>query len=570
MRYRRVWHVVVGYTVIAIGFLELADLTLEAFDGPDYILGWLFLAVLSGFPIAVALAWVFDFTTDGIKRTAPQPSSPVSQSPTTLIVLVVASAVVSGATGWFLAGRSAGTSLVQSLVVLPLANLTGIAGQDYFVDGIHDALISELARLSAIDVVSRTSAMQYRDSRKSLREIGNELDVEAVLEGSVLRSGDQITVNAKLLDVERERNLWSGQYQRATSEIGALQSEVVLNIAREIQLSLSPDEENRLKNTKSVNPQALDSLLQGRARWRNQSAEDIEQSINLFNTALTYEPNFAEAYASLAQAYISLTWVTSDPLMPSQVLPQAKAAAQRALAIDPDSPDAHMAIGLVAWRFEFDKALAEQSFARAIELSPSHAEALHWYALFLATSGDNDNAQARINRALELDPLSLLITANRGWIYYFGGDFEQALANATAANKLWPDSGIPHYHEGLSLLALDRPGEAVMAFQRSIELSGRLPYLLSALGVASARAGSIDEAEQVLTELNELDYTSPYLLAALESALGRTDEALVHLATAVEARDSYLAFLAVDPIFAELRNEQEFVEILDQVGHTTR
>ena len=570
MRHRRVWRVVAAYAVGAYGLLEVADLTVSALDAPPIILTWLFLMALCGFPIAVALAWIFDFTSEGIKRAPVEVQEPKYRSSTAFIFLLVLSIAIAGATGWFLAGRTNSLHEVRAIAVLPLINLTGEPDQDYFVDGIHESLIAEIARLPEIDVISRTSAMQYRGTDKSLQEIGDELGIDTVVEGSILRAGNNVTFIAKLVSVNPERNLWSGQYERTTENMATLQREVVLSIAREIRLSLRPADEIRLTTSVQVDARAQDALLRGRAYWRNQTSEDVEAAIAQFNSALAYDPQYASAYASLAESFVSLSWVGQNPLAPDQVFPRAKAAAFRALQIDSTVADAHSAVGIVAWRYQFDATAAEDAFARAVELEPSNAQVLHWLALFLATRGRFAEAEKMIDRALELDPMSLLITANRGWIHYFAGRPSIALSNANTALQLWPESGIPYYHRGLALLQLGRVADAIDAFSRAIELSGPLPYLRATLAYAQARSGATDAAEMILAELENRDYTAPYLLAMVELGLGRKSVAFDRLEAALNARDAYLAFLAVDPVWEPLRSEDRFAHIMEEAGHTIR
>ena len=283
---------------------------------------------------------------------------------------------------------------------------------------------------------------------------------------------------------------------------------------------------------------------------------------------MAFEPEYALAYAGLAESYVALSWLGENPLAPGEVFPRARAAALRALQIDPAVADAHVALGLVAWRYARDAIAAEEAFAHAIEIEPSNADALHWFAMFLTTRGRFDEALALIDRALELDPLSLLITANRGWIQYFSGRPSDALSNAGAAQQLWPASGIPYYHQGLVLVQLGRVDEAIQAFENAIERSGRLPYLLAALGHASAVAGDAAGAKTLLLELRERNYAAPYLQAAVELALGNSENALGFLGQALDAQDAYLAFLAVDPIWGPLRSEPRFASILGDAGYT--
>jgi len=567
MRRRRVWRVAAAYAIGAVGLLEGADIALGALSAPPQVLTWLVLAVVAGFPCAMAAAWVFDLTPQGVKRTEDAKPEGAYRSKTALVVLVVLSLGIAGTSGWLLARQGTPSGQVQGIVVLPLANLTGDPTEDYFVDGIHDALIAELSRLPGIKVISRTSATHYRETTKSLKEIGSELAVEAVVEGSVLRSGERVSVIAKLLTVDPEQNLWTGEYERTMDEVSDIQRELALRIAREVRVSLRPEDEARLRTSETVDPRAYDDLFRAKALWRNQTEEDVEQSIALFNRAITVEPEYAEAYAGLAQSYISLSWIGIDPLAPQSVFPRARAAAVRALRLDSTVAEAHAIIGLVDWRYGLDAEAGESSFLRALEHEPNNAGVHHWYALFLSSRWRADEAEERIGKALELDPLSLIITANRGWIHYFDGNPERALSDAEATAQLWPTSGIPYYHRGLALVQLGELDEAIRAFRIAIQRSGRLPYVLAAMGNALAANGEAGEARDILDDLETREYVAPYLLAMVALGLGEAEGALERLEAGFQVRDAYLPFLAVDPVWEPLRSDPRFIHILERVGH---
>lgn len=567
MRRRKVWRVAVAYVIGAVAILEGGDVAVGALSLSPRILTWLVVGVMVGFPVAMAAAWIFDLTPRGMKRTPDAEPSGGYRSGAALVVLVVISLGVAATSGWYLARLDTPWEQVEGLAVLPLANLTGDPLEDYFVDGLHDALIAELSRLSGIKIISRTSATHYRGTIKSLQEIGKELAVEAVVEGSVLRSGERVTVIAKLIAVDPVRNLWTGEFQRTMDEVPDLQRELAFRIAQEVRVSLRHGDEARLVNANNVDPRAYDDFLRARALWRSQVEEDVEESITLFSRAITVEPEYAEAYAGLAQAYISLAWIGAEPLPPRSVFPRARAAAVRALQLDSTMADAHAVMGVVDWRYHLDASAAEAAFLRALELDPNNAGVFHWYALFLATRERWRESEAMISKALELDPLSLLITANRGWIHYFADDASRALADAEETAHSWPASGIPYYHRGLALVQLDRLDEAVEAFRGAIERSGPLPYLLAALGNALASAGNLPEALEILEELRTRDYVAPYLMAIVELGLGQEAAALVWLEAAFQVQDAYLPFLAVDPIWKPLRSDPRFARILQQAGH---
>lgn len=329
-----------------------------------------------------------------------------------LLLAVIFLLVIVG--GLYLYNRSHAD--IQSLAVLPLTNLNANPAQEYFADGMTEALITELAKISAVRVISRTSVVQYKETKKTLPEIAHELKVDAIVEGSLLYSGDQVRINAQLLQANPERHLWAESYERKISDILALQSEVTRAIATEINARLTPQEQAHLTRVRQVNPEAYQAYLKGRYFWNKRTPEGFNKGIKYFNQAIVIDPSYAPAFAGLADCYNLLN--DNDVLPPKEAIPRAKAAAEQALAIDSTLAEAHASLGFALARYDWDWIGAEHELQRAIELQPNYAIAHHWYALQLGMMGRFQEAMMEMNKALELDPLSLIINANIGWLFF--------------------------------------------------------------------------------------------------------------------------------------------------------
>jgi serine/threonine protein kinase/Tfp pilus assembly protein PilF len=457
-------------------------------------------------------------------------------------------------------------SHIRSLAVLPLANLSGDPEQGYFADGMTDALILELSKIRALKVISRTSAMHYRETTKPLPEIARELGVDAVMEGSVLRENDEVQISVELVDGKSDKHLWTEKYQRKLSGILKLQADVARAIAQEIQIDLTQQEQATLTAARPVNPAAHEAYLKGRYFWDKQSVASVRTAIGYFQRALELDPNYAPAYAGLADSYVLLSWVGADPMPASAAYLKAKEVALRALVIDNSLAAAHASLGIVRWRYDWDWEGAEKEFKQALELNPSDATAHHWYGLFLTTMGRHQEAVPHFKQAMALDPLSLLISVNAGWAAYFARDYQRTIEQERATLEFWPDFGPAHYSLGLAYEQVGTFDQAIAEFEKTVALSGRAPYLLAALGHAFARSGKTGQAMRMLNELNQRKNFPPSLAAIIWAGLDKKSQALDWLEKAHADRDPYLVFLKVNPIWDPLRAEPRFVQLLDEVG----
>jgi serine/threonine-protein kinase len=472
---------------------------------------------------------------------------------------------------WFL--RSRGTPArsapvsVRSLAVLPLENLSNDPEQEYFADGMTEALLTDVARLGAIRVVSRTSAMRYKGTGKTLPEIARELGVDAVVEGSVLHSGDRVRISAQLIHAATDRHLWAESYERDAEDVLTLQREIAREIADAIRLQLTDETQARLRAPAAVNPEAHREYLQGRFQWYKRTPEGFGRAIRHFERALEIDPSFALAYAGLGDCYVLLPADGIGLAAPHDALPKAHAAATRALQIDEGLAEAHATLAyerFYAWDWE----AAEREFRRALELNPSYSVAHFWYAVSLAARGRHEDAAREAREAQVLDPVAAIITAGVSWMDHLSRDFEGAVAEAHKALELEPDFPIAHHRLGLALAELRRYEEAIRALEAAAR-SRRTPGAVAALGHVSALSGDAAAARAALAELERAartEYVSAYHFALIHIGLGEKAEALRFLEKAYEEGAWTVTFANVEPALDPLRQEPRFRELVRRLG----
>jgi len=459
-----------------------------------------------------------------------------------------------------------GASSIQSLAVLPLENLTGDPKQDYFADGMCDALITELSQIKRLRVISRTSVMQYKDKHESPAQIAQELGVDALVEGSVLRSDDRVRISAELVQPQTGQNLWAHSYERTVTDILALQSDVARDIVTQIQIQMTQPEQERLAKTRTVVPAAYDAYLQGNYYVAKRTGEAVTQAVADYRQAIQLDPTYAPSYAGLAGA---LTLAADYKDVPSsQVLPEAEAAAVKALQLDDNLAYAHAVLGQIrAYRLEWPGVLDE--FKRAIELNPGEANSHHWYGLALASAGRSDEAISEMKLAQELDPRSLIINANLSWVLYLAGTYDEAIAQAQKTVAMDSSFAVAHGYLGQAYLARGDDAQALLELQQALTLSGNETSFKAELGNADAVAGKKPEALAILHELLEMSsrqYVSPLSIALVYVGLDQKDEAFRWLDKAYAERSVRLINIAVHPRFASLHSDPRFAALVRQIG----
>ena len=458
-------------------------------------------------------------------------------------------------------------SPIQSLAVLPLENLSGADSQEYFADGMTDALINELARITALKVISRTSVMPYKRARKPMTQIASELAVDGVIEGSVLQEGDQVRISVKLIDGATDRHLWSDSYEGTLRSVLALQKDVARAVAREIKVTLTPQDVTRLASVNDVNQAAYDAYLRGVQYAGQQTDEGQRKSIESLEQAVRLDPGYAAAHARLALSYA--TYYMGGGLEPREYFPKARAAALASLAIDDTVSDAYVALGTTALNYDWNWPEAARHYEKAIALNPSSAPAHERYGAYLHSLGRFDDALEERKLARNLDPLSAFRAADVGYPLYFAGKHEEAVRSFRTALDLDSRFFWAHLWIGQVRVREGKYEDAIAEIERAVKMSNRNTRALATLGNAYGLTGRTADAHAVLEELRTRgtrEYVSAYYMALVYAGLGMRDRVVEHLDKAIEERQPYLVLLNVEPPFLSLRPDARFQDILRRIG----
>jgi TolB-like protein/DNA-binding winged helix-turn-helix (wHTH) protein/Flp pilus assembly protein TadD len=455
---------------------------------------------------------------------------------------------------------------IKSLAVLPLKNLSGDASQDYLADGMTEALIGTLSGIHNLRVTSRTSVMRFKDTHLSVPEIARTLQVDAIVEGSVIRDGTRIRVRAQLIRAATDEHFWSEAYDRELRDVLNLQSDVAQSIARKVEVTVTGEEHARLSSVRTVDPEAYEAYLKGRYYWNKRTAESMPKAALYFEQAISKAPGYGAAYSGLADCNSGLAW--HGFRSPGEVLPKAYAAAQKAVEIDPQSAEAHASLALVL-DHQWDWPGAEVEFKRALELNPQYANAHHWYGDYLSIQERHDEALVEAKRALELDPLNLMIGTWVGLRYYLARRYDGAIEQTQNTVALDPNFAAAHLILGESYVQQGKHKEGLDELQKAARLSGDSSLYMAQVGVSLALAGEKKEALRAIRELQDISgkrYVSPYGVAQIYAALNDKEQTYKWLETAYRDRAVWMSYLAVDPVFASIRSEERFRDLLRRVG----
>jgi len=547
----------------------------------DAITSAVVLLTLLGFPIALVLAWAFELTPEGIKRTedvAPNESMSITRRTgrklTAVIILVAV--VASALFAWqFLRPRTipvaAGTGPrteipEKSIAVLPFENATHNADTEYLSDGISEALINSLSELQQLKVIARSTAFRYKGKQIDPQEVGRELKVRTVLMGVVRQAGDRLNVQVDLVDAVTGAQLWGEEYERKLADVLAVKQALVREVTEKLRLKLTGEQQQRLTQRDTTNPEAYQFYLRGRYYWNKRTAENLKKAIEQFQQAADKDPNYALAYVGLADCYLLLEDYAGTPA--SETFPKAKAFAQRALQLDSSLAEAHTSLAYVytnLWQWE----QAEEEFKRSIKLNPNYSTAHHWYSIYLLDLGRNDEAMAEIKRAHELDPLSLIIGTTLTYAYFAEGDVNSSIAQCKRVIDLDPNFPRAHEYLGLAYLRQGSHSEAIVELQKAVELSGRERRPLRDLGYGYAISGKRAEALTVLKELEGKYGKHEAIgqdLAAVYAGLEEKDQAFAWLEKDFQTRSGLLAWTRWTPAFESLRSDPRSADLLRRMG----
>ncbi len=455
------------------------------------------------------------------------------------------------------------------LVVLPFRNLSGDPAQTPFVDGLTAEMTTQLGRLNpeSLGVIDPNTARQEAD--KSIEEIKSDLGADYILEGSVRHSGGRVRIDAQLFQASDQTNVWAENYDRELRDILALQADVAQAIAYKIQITLSPTAKALLAQTPPVNPDAFEAYVQGISYWNRRSPDSLQKSTEFFRQATQLDPNYSLAYASLATSYTLMTHAPNDVGAPKYLMPKAREAAKKALELDDSSAEAHAAVALVRQSYDWDWPGAEREYRRAFELNSAYASARQWYSLLLMALGRHQEAQAQIEMARQLDPLSTVIRSSYVQSLYFSREYDRVIDESKRTLALEPNFLLLRYHLGQAYVQTGRSAEAIEEFRQAKTLSGNLPVMVMALGHAYAVAGQKANALESIHELDDLArnrYVPPLYYAAIYTGLGDKRQAMDWLEKAFQQRTEYLIFLNVEPMADPLRADPRFQNLLRRIG----
>jgi len=482
-------------------------------------------------------------------------------STSALLVLLISLAA------WKLHSYTPPSSVIRSLAVLPLESLSSDASQDYFADGMTDELITDLGQISALRVISRTSVMAYKHTRKPLPQIARELNVDAVVEGTVLHSGDQVRITAQLIEGSADRHLWSQSYQGGLRDTLALQNTVARAIADQIRINVNPQEQAALRNVTVVNPAAYTSYLKGRYFWNKRTADGLRMALAYFSQAIDEDSRYARAYSGLADTYALLGDWQYAVMTPKEALPKAKAAAIKALELDDGLGEAHNSLAFCLDGFDWDFDTAGKEFRRAIALNPGYATAHHWYAWHLALLRRYDEAIVEMKKAANVDPLSLVINADLAELLALAHFDDESIRQSLKTIEMDPNFGLAHNHLGQAYLQKHMNDKAVVELQEAVRLSGGSATCIANLARAYMASGKRSDAETLLSNLKKRSNPGQSYapeIAAIYVALGDTDNAMSWLEKGYEER--FNPGVLIRPGFDPLRSDPRFQDLVRRTG----
>src|SRR5450432_3932070 len=573
LKRRNVYKVAVAYAVVGWLVMQIAATVVPALHLPDGITSAVVVLTLLGFPIALVVAWAFEMTPEGMKRTENvSPNESVPQwsrrkfATFTTIVAVIAAGLL--AYQFARPKRTRATvASAKSIAVLPFANLSRDPDNAYFAEGMQDEILARLSKIADLKVISRTSTEKYKSAPDNLREIAKQLGVANIVEGSVQKAADQVRVNVQLINALNDTHLWADIYDRKLTDIFAVESDIAKTIADTLQAKLTGAEKQLIAARPTSDVIAYELYLKGRLLWSKRGGENLRQAIAFYEQAIARDPNFAPAYAGLAEAYMVLPRYVETA--PQETYPKAKAAALKALQLNDKLAEAHSALGFVLWVGDFDMAGSISEFQRAIALDPNSANAHKWYGNpTLVAIGRFDEAIKEIKRAAELDPLSTIINSDLGWTLMLARRYDEAIAQLRKTLEMDPTFYYAHLNLGLTLQLKGDLSGAIAEYTKAQQLSED-PEIRVRLADAKAHSGDKEAAEQMLAELEELGhhrYVHTYWRALLCLSLGNHDEAIRWLEKGIaghEGRD--INWIKVDPLLDPLRGDPRFEALVQKV-----
>lgn len=480
-----------------------------------------------------------------------------------LVILAVGGAYVSQRSGGPL-----GAASTRRVAVLPFANMSGNADDEYFSDGITEELISRLSRVAGLEVIARTSVMSYKGTAKKVPEIGRELSVGSILEGSVRKAGNKVRITAQLIHADTQAHLWSEDYDRDLTDIFAVQGDIAQRVADALRVKLGAAERQQLAKKGTDDPEAYALYLKGRYSIGKQTEEGIRTGIDYFEQAIAKDPAYALAYAGLGDSYLNLAFLVPT-VRPREAYPKAAATASKALELDDTLAEAHSFLATCKGMFEWDWSGAEAEHRRAVSLNPNSATVRSWYAVYLMHMGQFGEAVTEARKALELDPVYLLTNANYALYLYVARKYDQAIEQSRKTIQMEPTSYLAYSFLGYGYAGKGMWADAIAAFEKEVELLGRIPFVLTDLAYGYARAGKRAEALKVIAEMEQLaraSYLQPGVFVGPFLGLGDTPKALEWLQKGVDEHDSLALWYARTPVADGVRADPRFIAVMRKMG----
>jgi TolB-like protein/Flp pilus assembly protein TadD len=589
LKRRNVYKVAVAYAVVSWLFIQVATQVFPFFDIPNWAVRLVVILLILGFPVALILSWAFEITPEGIKRESEVGGDESITRRTgrkivgiTVVVAVLAAALfvyglvrpksIATPRQTTSAARTEAATVIstKSIAVLPFENLSSDKENAYFADGIQDEILTRLAKIGDLKVISRTSTEKYKSAPDNLREIAQQLGVSNILEGSVQKSRDQVRITVQLINALNDAHVWAETYDRNLIDAFAVESDVAQKIASSLAARLSGAEKQAIAARPTENAEAYQLFLKGRFFWNKRTGADLKTAAEFFERAVAADPTYAGAYAGLAQTYLLIPVFGAGP--PRAFFPKATIAARRAIELDETSAEGHAALAMLLL-FDFKFSQSEQEFRRTIELNPNYATAHHWFGnSLLVTLGRFDEGVREGQRAIELDPLSLIINADLGSTLMIGRRYDEAIAQLRKTLALDGNFAYARWNLGEALYLKGDVNAAIAEYEKATLLDED-PEILALLGRAYAETGRKEKALECLDKLKAIErtgYVRNYLFTIIYIGLGDKNAALDYLEKANSNGESPdTTWLKVDPIFDPLRNEPRFQQLVEKLFPST-
>jgi len=569
---RNVYKVAIAYAVVAWLLMQAASQIFPFFEIPNWAVRLVVLLLIMGFPVALILAWAFELTPEGLKRTEVADELPrkSERNRAWIYVVIIAGAVAASLFffGRYPSSKQGAEMSEKSIAVLPFENRSEDKANAYFAEGVQDEILTRLSRIADLKVTSRTSTQHYKSAPKNLAEIAKQLGVAHILEGSVQKSGDAVRVNVQLIKAANDSQVWAETFDRKLTDIFSVESDVAKAIADQLRAHITRQEEQVIAAKPTKNIEAYDAYLRGRYFWNKRTSDGIKHAIEHFQQSIERDPDFALGHAGLADSYIALTFYNFAA--PHETMPKAKESAIKALALDDTLAEAHASLAHILMNYDWNWSAAEKEFKRSIELTPNYATGHQWYAIhYLTATGRFEEAVQEMKKALELEPASLVMNTFMGATLYYAGRYDEAIDQCRRTIEMDPNFAVAHWHLGLAYEQKQALDAATEEFKKAISLSGGSPLMKAALVRAYAKSHKKHEANEMLNELNELSkqqYVSAYEVATIYVALGNNEQAFQLLEEGYAEHSFHLVYLNVSPQFKPVTSDRRFQDLVQRIG----